>query len=131
MARAVLDRALVGGHLLAFAGRIRDREAIAQAAELLVRLEGVSVAVVFGIMRDRVYISARSAEPSLDAGKLLHSAFGRVGSAGGHATAAGAQIPLASIGIGDDSGRDGLASKAVRRLYMRAVGLSDGSDGRH
>ena len=131
MARAVLDRELVRGHLLAFAGRIRDREAIAQAAELLLRLEGALVAVVFGILRDKVYVSARSAEPSLDAGKLLHSAFGRVGSAGGHATAAGAQIPLASIGIGDDSGRDGLASKAVRRLYMRAAGISDGGDGPH
>jgi nanoRNase/pAp phosphatase (c-di-AMP/oligoRNAs hydrolase) len=131
MARAVLDRSLVRGHLLAFAGRIRDREAIAQAAELLMRLEGVSVAVVFGIMKDRVYVSARSAEPSLDAGKLLHGAFGRVGSAGGHATAAGAQIPLASIGIGDDSGKNELASRAVRRLYLRAAGLSDGGDGRH
>jgi nanoRNase/pAp phosphatase (c-di-AMP/oligoRNAs hydrolase) len=130
LARAVMDRELLGGHLLAFAGGIRDREAIAQAAELLMRLEGVSVAVVFGIMRDKVYVSARSAEPSVDAGRLLHSAFGRVGSAGGHATAAGAQIPLASIGIGDDRGRLKLARNAVRKLYFRAAGLPERGDGR-
>jgi len=131
MARAILDREIVGGHLLAFAGHTRDRESLAQAAELLMRLEGASVAVVFGVMRDSVYVSARSAEPSVDAGRLLESAFGRVGSAGGHATAAGAQIPLASIGIGDDRGREALARKAVRRLYLRACCIADRGDGRN
>lgn len=130
MARAVLDRDIVGGHLIAFAGAIRDREAIAQAAELLMRLEGVTAAVVSGILRDKVYVSARSVDPSVDVGRLLHSAFGRVGSAGGHATAAGAQILLASIGIGDDRKRHELARKAIRRLYLRAAGVADGGDGR-
>jgi len=130
LARAISDRELVGGHMLAFAGPARDRESLAQAAELLMRLEGVSVAVVFGIIRDSVYVSARSAEPSVDAGRLLRSAFGRVGSAGGHAGAAGAQIPLASIGIGDDSDRERLARRAVRRLYLRSCGIPDGGDGR-
>jgi nanoRNase/pAp phosphatase (c-di-AMP/oligoRNAs hydrolase) len=127
MARAVLDRELVGGHMLAFAGTIRDREALAQAADFLMRLDGVTAAVVSGILRDRIYVSARSADPSVDVGRLLHAAFGKAGSAGGHATAAGAQIPLGALGPEEHEGkRAELARRAVRRLYLRAAKIADG-----
>lgn len=127
MARAILDRELFSGHLLACAGVIRDREALARAAEFLVRLEGVSVAVVFGLMKDKLYLSARSSDPSVDAGRLLHAAFGKAGSAGGHAASAGAQIPLSVLGRQmDEDKREQLAKRAVRRLYLRAAGIAGG-----
>lgn len=127
MARAILDRELFSGHLLACAGEIRDREALARAAEFLVRLEGVSVAVVFGLMKDKVYLSARSSDPSVDTGRLLHAAFGKAGSAGGHAASAGAQVPLGVLGrkMGEEK-REQLARRAVRRLYLRAAGIAGG-----
>jgi len=122
LARAIEGRELHGGHLLACAGTIHDRDALAEAAEFLVRLEGVEAAVVFGILRGELFISARSNDPAVNVGRLLRTAFGRAGSAGGHATSAGARVPLEVLGrAADDASRAELARRAVRRLYLRAA----------
>jgi len=125
LARAVQSRELHRGHLLACAGEIRDRDAVAVAAEFLVRLEGVEAAVAFGILRGDLFVSARANAPSLDMGRLLRRAFGRAGTAGGHAASAGARIPLEVLGRAKtDESRAELATRAVRRLYLRAAGIS-------
>ena len=122
LARAIEDRKIFSGHLLSCAGAIRDRDALAEAAEFLVRLEGIEAAVVSGILRGEVFISARSNDPSVDVGRLLRAAFGRAGSAGGHATSAGARIPLEVLGRArTDEERAELARRAVRKLYLRAA----------
>jgi nanoRNase/pAp phosphatase (c-di-AMP/oligoRNAs hydrolase) len=122
LARAIEDREVFRGHLLSCAGSIRDRDALAEAAEFLVRLEGVEAAVVFGILRGEVFISARSNDPSVDVGRLRRAAFGRAGSAGGHPSSAGARIPLEVLGRAPtDEERAELARRAVRRLYLRAA----------
>lgn len=124
LARAILSRETHRGHLLACVGDIRDRDALAVAAEFLVRLEGVEAAVVFGMLRDDLFVSARANDPSLDLGRLLRRAFGRAGSAGGHAASAGARVPLDVLGRAQtDESRAELATRAVRRLYLRAAGI--------
>jgi nanoRNase/pAp phosphatase (c-di-AMP/oligoRNAs hydrolase) len=124
LARAIGSRELHEGHMLACAGEIRDRDALAVASEFLVRLEGVEAAVVFGMLRDDLFISARANAPSLDMGRLLRRAFGRAGSAGGHASSAGARVPLEVLGrASTDESRAELATRAVRRLYLRAAGI--------
>jgi nanoRNase/pAp phosphatase (c-di-AMP/oligoRNAs hydrolase) len=124
LARAILSRKMHRGHLLACAGDIKDRDALAVASEFLVRLEGVEAAVVFGILRGDLFISARANDPALDMGRLLRRAFGRAGSAGGHAASAGARVPLDVLGRAlTDESRAELATRAVRRLYLRAAGI--------
>lgn len=124
LARAIRSRKMHRGHLLACVGDIRDRDALAVAAEFLVRLEGVEAAVVFGILRGDLFVSARANDPSVDMGRLLRAAFGRAGSAGGHAASAGARVPLEVLGRAQtDESRSELALRAVRRLYLRAAGI--------
>ena len=124
LARAIQSRELHRGHLLACAGDIKDRDALAVASEFLVRLEGVEAAVVFGILRGDLFVSARANDTSLDLGRLLRRAFGRAGSAGGHASSAGARVPLEVLGRAQtDESRAELATRAVRRLYLRAAGI--------
>ena len=124
LARAIRSREIHRGHLLACVGDIRDRDALAVAAEFLVRLEGVDAALVFGILRGDLFVSARANGQSLDMGMLLRRAFGRAGSAGGHAASAGARVPLEVLGRAQtDETRSELAIRAVRRLYLRAAGI--------
>ncbi|MBM4248236.1 MAG: bifunctional oligoribonuclease/PAP phosphatase NrnA [Euryarchaeota archaeon] len=124
LARAIGAREMHGGHLLACAGEMRDRDSLAVAADFLVRLEAVKAAVVFGVLRGDLFVSARSNDPSLHMGRLLRRAFGRAGSAGGHASSAGARVPLEVLGRArTDESRSGLARRAVRKLYLGAAGL--------
>ncbi len=124
LARAIRSREMHSGHLLAGAGEIPDRDSLSVAADFLVRLEGVEAAVVFGILHGDLFVSARANAPSLDMGRLLRRAFGRAGSAGGHAGSAGARVPLEVLGRAQTAeSRSELALRAVRRLYLRAAGI--------
>lgn len=128
LARAIMDRELISGHLLAFAGRVRDRETLARAADFLLRLDGVCASLVWGIIGGMVHISARTDQHSLDVGGVLQRAFGRLGSAGGHANSAGASVPLPSLAPGVNGDRAlALARQRIRERYLRAAGLSGGS----
>jgi nanoRNase/pAp phosphatase (c-di-AMP/oligoRNAs hydrolase) len=49
--------------------------------------------VVFGLSEDTYFISARNKSKDLHIGEFFKDGFEHMGSAGGHATTAGAQIP--------------------------------------
>jgi nanoRNase/pAp phosphatase (c-di-AMP/oligoRNAs hydrolase) len=100
--RAIENRTVEAGILTSYVRHINDRDALAQAADLLLTMKGVTTTLVFGMVEsedddDIVYVSARSRGADLDLGEALRDAFGQIGSAGGHADMAGAQIPLKSL----------------------------------
>ena len=80
--------------LISHVGRTTERDALPQAADYLVRLEGVDTAIVFGIVDEAIQLSARSPDPRIHIGSMLEEVFEDVGSAGGHYDAAGGEIPL-------------------------------------
>ncbi|GAB7009972.1 DHHA1 domain-containing protein [Halorubrum trueperi] len=94
IARAIESRDVRGSTVASCVGEITDRDTLAQAAERLLDLDGIAVTFVFGYMDGVIYGSARSRGADLDVGELLRDALDPVGSAGGHATMAGAQVPL-------------------------------------
>jgi nanoRNase/pAp phosphatase (c-di-AMP/oligoRNAs hydrolase) len=103
--RAVRNRDVRGDALASCVGPVHDRDALAQAADRLLDLEGVTTTLVFGYDDDpeesdtpTVYASARARGTGLDLGETLRLAFDSLGSAGGHADMAGAQIPLSALG---------------------------------
>jgi nanoRNase/pAp phosphatase (c-di-AMP/oligoRNAs hydrolase) len=119
IARAVRENETLGARSLSYVGTIRDRDALAMAAEFLLRMEDVDTAVVFGVLGDRMCLSGRTDDPSVNLGALFARAFG-AGVAGGHAATAGAQIPLSKLTGG---GRPSAirAASAVRRLLTKAA----------
>jgi nanoRNase/pAp phosphatase (c-di-AMP/oligoRNAs hydrolase) len=93
-AKAIRNREVRGSVVASGVGRIRDRDALAQAADRLLSMEGLDVVLVHGMMDDTIYVSGRARGSAVDLGEVLRDAFDQIGSAGGHADMAGAQIPL-------------------------------------
>lgn len=121
---AIKNRQVYSSFLLSFAGFINDRDALPQAADFLLRLEGISTVLVFGVIKDKVYISARNRDVRINIGEVLKRAFGDVGSAGGHAHAAGAQISLGIFGeISDKEALSRLITEAIKKRFLSAVGI--------
>ncbi|MGM0592086.1 MAG: DHH family phosphoesterase [Halobacteriota archaeon] len=102
--RVVRDDVVVSG-----VGQIRDRDALAQAADQLLDMEDIRIVLVFGFMEGTVYVSARARGTDLDLGETLREALGPIGSAGGHADMAGAQIPLGILADVDVDSRESLS----------------------
>ncbi len=121
---AIKNRQVYSSFLISFAGFINDRDALPQAADFLLRLEGISTVLVFGVVKDTVYLSARNKDVRINIGEVLKRAFGDVGSAGGHAHAAGGQIPLGIFGsVKDKEALGRLVTEAIKRRFLSAVGI--------
>ncbi len=124
IAIAIFNKKIRGSYLISNVGVIKDRDVIPQAAESLLRLEGILTALVFGITDEMIYISARTKDIRLNLGEIMRRAYGK--NAGGHSTAAGAQIPL---GVFKDIKEKGtlikLVDEVITRKFMEAMGLEE------
>ena len=114
-ANAIRNRTVRGEALVTNVGRIRDRDSLAQAADLLLNMEGVQVTIVYGVIDETVYVSGRARGTSVDLGETLRDALDAIGSAGGHADMAGAQIPLGIIGE-MENGEERTDEEVTRRV---------------
>jgi nanoRNase/pAp phosphatase (c-di-AMP/oligoRNAs hydrolase) len=73
-------------------------------------MAGICISIVFGFVDETVYVSGRTRGTDVDLGEVLRDALGAIGSAGGHADMAGAQIPLGILGTVDEESADSLAA---------------------
>jgi len=133
LAEAIANRQVQGSHLVSNAGFIRDREALAQAAQHLLNLEGITTSAVFGIAEDTIYLAARSKDIRMNIGRVLDDAFEEIGESAGHSTQASVEIPLGiftGIDTGDDN-RDlllSLTEEAVKGKLFEAMGVDGSAD---
>ncbi len=120
--RAIRNREIRGSYLASFVEFINERDALPQAAEMMLQLEGVNTVLIFGINEDKVQLSARSRDTRVNLGSLMQSAFGKLNT-GGHATMAAGTINLGILGDAND--RTSLlkvTADAVRKKFFSAVG---------
>jgi len=134
LAEAIRNREVEGSHLVSNAGFIRDRDALSQAAQHLLNLEGITTTGVFAISDDVIYLAARSKDIRLDIGKVLEDAFEDIGEVAGHSTDASAEIPLGiftGIGVSDDNRETllELTEEAVKKKLFEAMGVESSSNG--
>ncbi|MFW6003993.1 MAG: DHH family phosphoesterase [Halanaeroarchaeum sp.] len=128
LAGAIVNREVQGSHLVSTAGFINSRDALTQAAQQLLNLEGITTTAVFGIIEDTIYLAARSKDIRLNIGNVLQDAFGEIGEAAGHSTQASAEIPL-GIFTGIETNEDNrdtlltLTEEAVTRKLFDAMGV--------
>lgn len=125
---AIKNRRIVGSHLISNVGFIRDRDTLPQAADYILRLEGISTVLVYGIAKDVVHLSARNRDIRINLGEAMQAAFGDIGQAGGHSTAAAGKIPLGLFGgVKDKSSLLRLVEDAVKDRFLKAVGADEKS----
>ena len=112
----------------------RDRDAIGQAADFLLRQEGLTTVVTFGVVDGWIDGSLRTTDPALDPALWLRDAFGldssRTPYGGGRRGKGGFQIPLGPLAASSD--REllwQLARGLVEETIARRAGLT-GLDGR-
>lgn len=134
LAEAISNREVEGSHLVSNAGFINSRDALAQAAQQLLNLEGISTTAVFGIIEDTIYLAARSKDIRLNIGQVLQESFGSMGEAAGHSTQASAEIPLGIFtGIESNSEKRStllsLTEEAVKRKLFEGMGVDQENSG--
>ena len=119
--RAIRNREIRGSYLASFVEFITDRDALPQAAEVMLQLEGVDTVLVAGICEDKAYISSRSRDPRVNLGLLLQKAFGK--NAGGHSTMAAGSIELGIFGMASDKrALLKVTSDAIKKRFFSVVG---------
>ena len=123
--RAISNRSIESDALTSCVGRISDRDTLAQAADRLLDMDGVTTTLVFGYTDDTVFASSRARGTDTDLGEVMRKAFGRIGSAGGHADMAGAQIPLGIlIEESTDEDREAVVAEVVTERFLEALGVT-------
>ncbi|HEV8308099.1 MAG TPA: bifunctional oligoribonuclease/PAP phosphatase NrnA [Methylomirabilota bacterium] len=121
---ALVHRTIIHNALFAHLGPVSRPDLIPQFADLCLQVAGIEWSVVSGLTGDELHISVRNVGYVRAAGEGGEDAFGGLGSAGGHRTAAKAVIPLreweARVGP--------LDAAAVRRaIVARFVHALDGA----
>jgi nanoRNase/pAp phosphatase (c-di-AMP/oligoRNAs hydrolase) len=116
---AHVSRGLAHVHL----GRLPEDEEhiVAQLAEFCLGIEGANIAVVSGVFRDRLVMSARALWPAAKLGDRLRDAFDRYGSAGGHAVMAKAVIRLVDWRRTHEAHGDRGLEMSIARAVRRAL----------
>jgi len=126
--RSALDGATVyGRRVVSFLGRLDSPDLVAEAADLLLRVEDVSWSMCLGVVDGWLHASLRSTERELNAGHVARRLAGRRGFGGGHHMLAAIQIPLRPEEASDPQRLARLVGRLTRRL-LRLTG-ADGEPG--
>jgi len=124
--KAIQKRKIQSGYLFSNVGYVMNRDALPQAADLLITLEGVNTALVYGITDTSIVISARNRDIRLHVGNALAEAFGDMGDAGGHPNMAAANLPLHYFGnVADKEALLEITIEPILQKFKNLVGLEN------
>ncbi|HJJ44132.1 MAG TPA: DHH family phosphoesterase [Methanocorpusculum sp.] len=127
MGRAIQNSVIKQGYLGSNVGYIRNRDALPQAAEMLLNLEGVNTAFVYGITDTAIVCSGRNRDVRLHLGDVMKEALSSIpgASAGGHATMAALSIPLSTFSLAKDKEKLlDMVIEPIMKNIMRLLGLT-------
>lgn len=122
MVKSVKAAKINGNYLTSYIGDVKDRDLIALAADFLLNREGVSTSLIYGVVGDNVYVSARTKDVTIHIGQTLKKAYSQMGSAGGHPSMAGATIPLSFFKVPREKLKKEV-ERSVRDRFLEAVGV--------
>ncbi|RLF60014.1 MAG: exopolyphosphatase [Thermoplasmata archaeon] len=87
-------------------GKVSNPDILVIIADFFLKLAEVSWCIVSGIYAQKLVVIFRNAGFRRDAGRMASKMFGQWGPAGGHKSAARAEIPLQEIGSGQEGALD-------------------------
>jgi c-di-AMP phosphodiesterase-like protein len=91
---AIQNASIYGDRIVSFLGTLDSQEMVAEAADLLLRVEEMRWSMCLGVIDGWLHLSIRSVDREKNAGTVARNLGGRRGFGGGHHTLAAAQIPL-------------------------------------
>lgn len=97
MNNTLANTRIYGTVLVAVSGQVVFPEIVAEMADLLLRLEGIEVALTIGFYNGEAILSIRTTRQDLNAGETIRALVKGVGSAGGHGMMAGGKIDVAAV----------------------------------
>ena len=116
---AALHSAQVYGNVVvSFIGPMGRPDLAAEMADLLLRLREMQWAICLGSYRNELVLSIRTRSGRPGAGQLAQAIVGEQGTAGGHGTMAGGQVPLR--GADPEQLAHELVQRALQRLGLPA-----------
>ena len=119
---AILNKKIKGSYLITNVGSVVNRDSIPMAADYLLNLEGIATVIVIGLYEETIFVSGRSKDVRVNIGDAFARAFGEIGSAGGHASMAAAQIPLGIFsGLKDKNTILQLVEDAVSKRFLSVM----------
>ncbi len=98
-------------------GEIDNPDVCVQLADFLMRVNNISWTVISSIANDNLVIVLRSDGYRKNAGKMALKLFGDLGSAGGHRSAARAEIPLGNL----SKRLSGLTEETIENWIIRRI----------
>ncbi|WP_394350907.1 DHH family phosphoesterase [Salinirussus salinus] len=120
-ATAITEREVRNAFAVSDVGTVSNVDAIPQAADELLRLEGVTAVVVLGDKDGQIHLSGRSRDDRVHMGKALSAVVEDVpmGGAGGHARMGGGQLSIEHMnGLGPG---DGLTREQFHERLFEAM----------
>jgi nanoRNase/pAp phosphatase (c-di-AMP/oligoRNAs hydrolase) len=120
---AIENATIHGDRIVSFLGELDSQEMIAEAADLLLRVEEMRWSMCLGRIDGWLHISLRSTDRDRHAGKIARNLGGRRGFGGGHHTLAAAQIPL-PLEV-DGGPRVNRMVKGLVKRFLKATGGND------
>lgn len=103
--------------LFTFLGKLDNPDILVIVADFLTHVGGISICLAAGVCDGNLSVVFRSDGFQRSAEKLAVQAFGKYGSAGGHITAARAEIPLENL----KKDLPSLAEKELERFIMERI----------
>lgn len=122
--RAIDNATTYGNRVVSYLGRLESPEMVAEAADLLLRVEGMRWSLCIGLIDGWIHLSLRTIDRDADAGKVARNLGGRRGFGGGHQSLAAAQIPLPD-GVTTGPQIQRFVRGIVRRFLKMTGGVSD------
>ncbi len=120
-AKAITEKRIEGPFAICDVGEIGNVDAIPQAADELMHLEGITAVVVYGEKDRTIHVSGRSRDDRVHMGETLRHAVNDIpmAGAGGHARMGGGQISIDHMeGIGPS---DGISKQEFDELLFAAL----------
>lgn len=112
--------ARVHGHVvMTDLGVVSSADHVAEIADFLLRLREVTWSACIGRHRHTLAVSIRTTDPFAHAGYAIRQAIEGLGTAGGHGTMAGGQVP-----VSDDSAEE--IAEEVKRRLLTELGAEPG-----
>jgi nanoRNase/pAp phosphatase (c-di-AMP/oligoRNAs hydrolase) len=116
--RAIEERRVRKGHLHVHLGRVIHPDICVQIADFFMHVDTVKWSIVSGIHQNKLVVIFRNDGVRKNAGLKAKKNFGRWGSAGGHQSAARAEVPVEAIAsLVDYKNRKKTANWVFNQIY--------------